>query len=68
MIWGNTKQHNIDEHDRIAKWHKWFAWYPVTLEDGRFVWWQWVNKRTAIEYSYDGAAGPVNYYTVLEIV
>lgn len=36
MIWGRTKA----ERDSYRKGHRWFAWRPVRLEDGR---WAWMN-------------------------
>lgn len=30
------------------RWHSWFAWYPVYVEDGEdayFVWWEHVVRR-----------------------
>lgn len=32
-------------------WSPMFAWYPVTLEDGTRVWWEWVQFK--IEYVAD---------------
>lgn len=31
--------------DPIAPWHKWFAWKPVMLWDGRVVWFRYVYRR-----------------------
>ena len=37
MIWGKTfKQKRIE---RIAVNARWFAWKPVQLNDGRWIWW-----------------------------
>ena len=27
------------------KWHRWFAWYPVTTIHGWMVWWEYVDRR-----------------------
>ena len=34
---------------RVTDWHKWFAWYPVTIGDTR-VWLEVVSRKL----SYDG--------------
>ena len=26
-------------------WHRWFAWYPVTLRNGHFVWLRYVERK-----------------------
>lgn len=26
-------------------WHPWFAWRPVTLEDGRAAWWERIERK-----------------------
>lgn len=32
--------------DRISKWHRWFAWYPVRLYNKDMcVWLEWVEQR-----------------------
>ena len=33
---------SIDFGDR--PWHRWFAWYPVRIDNER-VWWEWVERR-----------------------
>ncbi len=32
MIWGKKHSHN--------EYYLWFAWYPVTLNNGQWVWWE----------------------------
>ena len=32
-----------------AGWHKWFAWHPVTLIDGRIAFLETVERQTVIE-------------------
>ena len=33
------KGETCDEYwKRVNEWHTWFAWYPVKLEDGDWVW------------------------------
>lgn len=29
----------------LSAWHRWYAWYPVRLIDGRLVWLQRVERR-----------------------
>jgi hypothetical protein len=28
-----------------AQWHRWFAWRPVELVNGRFAWLRWLERR-----------------------
>jgi len=37
MIWGKTNTQRLAIYEK----HKWFAWYPVKLNDGRWIWWEW---------------------------
>lgn len=37
MIYGN----------RRGEWSKWFAWHPVTLDDGRRAWLEMVERISA---------------------
>ena len=41
MIWGRT----IDDQLWMYKRHQWFAWYPCTLYNGRWVWLQKVWRQ-----------------------
>lgn len=49
MIWGKTYGEVVsDRHQEISRkkmWWRRFAWLPLTLKDGRTVWWQWVWSR-----------------------
>jgi len=38
MIFGKT-----DEQKFVA--HKWFAWHPVRLENGKWIWLEYVTKK-----------------------
>lgn len=29
----------------IYEWHRWFAWYPVTTNEGDVVWLETVNRK-----------------------
>lgn len=33
-----------NNYARIFRWHKWFAWYPVTVEDGNCIWLEYVAR------------------------
>ncbi len=43
MIWGR-KQGEI-------RTYIWFAWYPVYLDDGRWVWWEKVKVKKINEFT-----------------
>ena len=41
---------DYDDPRRVAKdpyrsWQRWFAWHPVQLDNGVWVWWEWVTYR-----------------------
>lgn len=38
MIWGRT-------YAELAEWHRWFAWHPAILPDGRVAWLRWLERR-----------------------
>lgn len=42
MIFGRT--YSNKKSMKIHKNDIWFAWYPIQLEDGRWVWWQKVKR------------------------
>lgn len=51
--WGKTdeqrKQEEAEAKRKAREPKKWFAWYPVELEDGSNVWWEEVTvRRTAV--------------------
>jgi hypothetical protein len=50
MIFGKTTHEQLWRYRK----HKWFAWYPCTLENGCYVWLQWIWRQ---KY-----AGWVDYY------
>jgi len=35
------------EEKRAAKceWHRWFAWYPVQIDERECRWWEYVERR-----------------------
>jgi len=41
MIWGKTTEEQLWEYRK----HKWFAWYPVALDNGQWVWWEWIWRQ-----------------------
>jgi hypothetical protein len=45
MIWGEMVEARIL---RITTPHRWFAWRPVWLLDGRIAWLQYVERRARI--------------------
>lgn len=50
MIWGKRDGHDF-EYAWDSVWSKWFAWYPVTLIDGRSAWMCYVDTKRS-EYSW----------------
>lgn len=43
MIWGRTyKQAKEDKESKWPEGKNWYAWRPVLLEDGRWIWREWV--------------------------
>lgn len=52
--------------DPKAKWHKWFAWYPVEVTEGDIRWFSKVWRRAA-DSSYDGYGGYIWSYLPPEI-
>lgn len=50
MIFGKTwteQQRRCDAKDKALRnrWMNWFAWRPVILEDGRWAWMEYVDKK-----------------------
>jgi len=35
---------DLDMDQFLYGWRAWFAWRPVRLQDGRRVWWRWVER------------------------
>lgn len=43
MKWsGETKEQRVL---RDSKWHKWFAWFPLQMSGGTWVWLEHVERR-----------------------
>ena len=34
-----------EKWERLSQWHLWFAWRPVRLDDGRWAWLEWLDRR-----------------------
>lgn len=43
MIWGRT---TTEKFTKIYSVGKKFAWLPVQLKDGRWIWWEYVWKHS----------------------
>jgi hypothetical protein len=44
MIVGN-KHGTAHVQQNEFEWHRWYAWRPIRLEDGRFVWLEAVERK-----------------------
>jgi len=59
MIWNNKHRRRSNKIDRrnklrrIKGWHLWFAWRPVSLNDGRVAWLSFVERIWEYGYAYD---------------
>jgi hypothetical protein len=57
-------------HAQRAEWHRWFAWHPVVLPDGRLPWLRWLERRDVsppepnwgIDYEYRLPARGLGYW------
>ncbi len=43
------------EKTNYLKWHKWFAWYPVRLNNKTIVWLETIERK--IYFKYESYAG-----------
>jgi hypothetical protein len=41
--------------DHLCHWHKWFAWYPVTVGEFDCRWLEWVDRKGKPQYHLDSA-------------
>jgi hypothetical protein len=49
MIWGKTfKQQEREQENKDMSW---FAWYPIQLTNGRWLWWEYVRR-----FKYESSA------------
>jgi hypothetical protein len=39
---------------RKRDWHRWFAWYPVRINDGMCIWFEWVEAKNTGPACLDG--------------
>lgn len=61
MRWGR-KETDAERRARLSAFHRWFAWYPVRLEDtGQWAWLEDVT-RWARPASFDGDGGMIWSY------
>jgi len=60
MIWGKSKTKKLAW--RKLKASRWFAWYPVHLEDGRWAWLEFVRY----EYWQEDFDSGYSYYLIKE--
>jgi len=65
MIWGLTKAEKrarqMAERSRIEEWHKWFAWIPVRLLDGRVAWIQNIERKSMLKIIAFGSDNRYQY-------
>ena len=38
----------------LMSWHRWFAWHPVRLNDGKLCWLKYVNRVYQMERDEEG--------------
>ena len=57
MRWATETREDRDR--RLKQWRKWFAWYPVKIDNER-VWLEYVYRRTTVYY---GGMGDSVYET-----
>lgn len=53
MIWGKFTK---EEKEGSGSLCQWFAWHPVRLRDGRWVWWEtvWLHEWTSQSFGGRG--------------
>ena len=70
MKWDTkTKQEKLNEKvSSQCRWHKWWAWYPVTIDDGgshRRVWLESVGRKKRITGHTDEMGYYITYFNVI---
>lgn len=50
MIWGKTNDDRVNTSVKAIVWHKWFAWHPVTLDNGQFCWLETIERKGRSKY------------------
>lgn len=53
-----------DYKERMGKWHRWFAWHPVTVGHGKRCWLMWVERRGDYWGSWHGDGWDMEYRNV----
>ncbi len=43
--------------DLIGEWQSWFAWRPVKMQNGNWIWWEQTEKRYC-----EGGTGELGFY------
>ncbi len=61
MIWGITHAEYEKRRKAKTKWHKWYAWHPVMLESGRYIWLTLLWRRLKYVRCYDGPVTTKHY-------
>jgi hypothetical protein len=52
-----------EEYTRNTNGYIWFAWYPVRLKNGKYIWLEWIFKK----YIYNINDTFINYWEYSEI-
>jgi len=52
MRW--NKENTEVRKERLAVWHRWFAWHPIVCE-GKWVWMETVCRRGELKGWYDAS-------------
>lgn len=52
---------------KIGDWHKWFAWYPVTV-NGKLQWCKFVYRRKWIHGFRNGDVHGTQYGTIFDVL
>ncbi len=50
MIWGKTNEQQNQK--RTEDWHFWFAWRPVIIDTGQFIWLETVCRKGEFRDNY----------------
>ena len=40
-------------YNRLAKWHRWFAWRPIRVAENDIRWLEWVDRRGVMLAGWD---------------
>ena len=61
---GKTKRELLEKLQRLSNWHTKFAWFPIKIEEGRYVWLTNVTLRYNI--GFNCAQAKLKYYEELK--